>query len=363
MPTGFPKNKIINFCVLCNTEFETDHYAKYCEICKAKRNYCQCGCGQLCKNKFVSGHNNKGIKFSDKHRNRISLGNKGKKNSLQTRKRIKRVLRKMYKMRKLNGIKHWNWIEFEKRSCLCGCGRIFECKITSKKHYYASGHAHIGKPSHCKKHLRKTKLRIAKKMRKFCKGKTWKERYDLTNKEYEEMKKKRNLTKTGKHPHTFESKRLIGKASRKTILRSYELGRFKFINTFPHRRLVAAMKKTEIWNKEWKNEYSFYYRNSVDIANNKKKIAIFVDGDYWHANLIKYRPSDIFKLKKQVTAQDIWEKDKQVTEFVLSKGWEVLRFWESTILKNPDYCIDKIKCLLKEIEKTNFKRLKDDSNS
>ena len=45
-------------------------------------NYCQCGCGQIAKNKFVHGHNNRGIKFSEDHKKKIgqanSISQKGK---------------------------------------------------------------------------------------------------------------------------------------------------------------------------------------------------------------------------------------------------------------------------------------------
>jgi len=38
-------------------------------------NYCQCGCGQIVKHKFVHGHNNKGIKFSEEHKKKIGHAN------------------------------------------------------------------------------------------------------------------------------------------------------------------------------------------------------------------------------------------------------------------------------------------------
>jgi len=344
MPTGFPKKDCyLNTCVSCGNEFKASRmYTKHCTKCLTTgSNYCRCGCGRLCRKTFVSGHNNKGIKFSKQHRDRMSLGLKGKRKSLQAIKKLKESLKNFWKGRKLKKIKHWNWIDFETRACLCGCGQIFECKATSK-HCYIRNHHRKGKPSFTKHHSRNAKAKIAKKLRKIAKGKTWQQRYNFTDKQYEEMKLRSRIAHSGWH-HTEKAKKRIGKASRKTILRSYMLGRFKFINTKPHKKLVEEMKKARIWNKHWFNEYSFYHRYSIDIANNIKKIAIFVDGDYWHANPKKFKSKDILS---KGSAKDIWKKDRRITKYVKSKGWKVLRFWESTVLNNSNFCIKKIKSLL-----------------
>jgi DNA mismatch endonuclease (patch repair protein) len=67
------------------------------------------------------------------------------------------------------------------------------------------------------------------------------------------------------------------------------------------------------------------------------KIAIFVDGDYWHANPKKYA-------SKQLTNVQIdrVRRDKKQTELLEKDNWIILRFWESEIKKDVKTCIDKL---------------------
>jgi len=50
-----------------------------------EKRLCECGCGQEVKNRFVSGHNGKGVPLSDKHRDRISKSKMGHFVSNETR--------------------------------------------------------------------------------------------------------------------------------------------------------------------------------------------------------------------------------------------------------------------------------------
>ena len=82
-----------------------------------------------------------------------------------------------------------------------------------------------------------------------------------------------------------------------------------------------------------------------DIAITKHRIAIFVDGDFWHARGHEERPGEQIatnrsfwssKLKRNV------ERDRYVNELLLEQGWLVLRFWESDIKKDLEKCVDEI---------------------
>ncbi|MFJ5267809.1 very short patch repair endonuclease [Streptomyces sp. NPDC088358] len=69
-------------------------------------------------------------------------------------------------------------------------------------------------------------------------------------------------------------------------------------------------------------------RRTIDIVFGKAKIAVFVDGCFWHgcplhatqpkANAEWWRA----KLDKNMT------RDRDTTEHLRSAGWTVLRFWE-----------------------------------
>lgn len=81
-----------------------------------------------------------------------------------------------------------------------------------------------------------------------------------------------------------------------------------------------------------------------DIYIKSKKIAIFIDSDFWHGRLYKEGKS----IPK--TNQDYWipklerniKRDIEVTEKLQSDGWTVIRFWETDIKKNLDECADTV---------------------
>ena len=82
-----------------------------------------------------------------------------------------------------------------------------------------------------------------------------------------------------------------------------------------------------------------------DIAITKHKIAVFVDGGFWHARGHEEHPGEqiktnnafwIKKLKRNV------ERDKEVNQALLEMGWLVLRYWDSDIKKNCDACVKDI---------------------
>ena len=86
---------------------------------KLEIRFCKCGCG-LSKEvpinsdwQYKSGHNGTGKKRSEKTKQLISIGNKGKV--------------------KPKGANNFKWIKREERTCKCGCGQTFECRITSNK--------------------------------------------------------------------------------------------------------------------------------------------------------------------------------------------------------------------------------------
>lgn len=82
-----------------------------------------------------------------------------------------------------------------------------------------------------------------------------------------------------------------------------------------------------------------------DIVLTRQKIAIFVDGDFWHARGYRDRPGSQIG-----TNQSYWQKklarnverDREVNDQLTEQGWLVLRFWESDIKKDLDSVLAEI---------------------
>lgn len=74
---------------------------------------------------------------------------------------------------------------------------------------------------------------------------------------------------------------------------------------------------------------------SPDLALPRKKRAVFIDGDFWHGRtlenvrLARPDPDDywINKLENNIN------RDARQNKELLSAGWEVLRVWESDVMR------------------------------
>ncbi|MCE0521577.1 MAG: very short patch repair endonuclease [Methylacidiphilales bacterium] len=112
-------------------------------------------------------------------------------------------------------------------------------------------------------------------------------------------------------------------------------------------RLVALLRSAGI--KGWRRHLKL--PGKPDFIFPKLRLAIFVDGDFWHGNPATYRPP-----KSNV---DFWEKkirynrenDRRVNVILRKRGWIVVRLWESELNQKPDMVILKLKKRLNTVAK------------
>lgn len=84
-----------------------------------------------------------------------------------------------------------------------------------------------------------------------------------------------------------------------------------------------------------------------DISNKKKKLAIFVDGCFWHGCKICY--------KEPKTNSEFWRKKIQdnkkrrsiVKKRLRSEGWKLIEIWGHEVSKHPNKIGEKIEMLNK----------------
>lgn len=86
-----------------------------------------------------------------------------------------------------------------------------------------------------------------------------------------------------------------------------------------------------------------------DFAIVAKKIAIFVDGDFWHGHNWKLRGFKSLKAElasyKKFWANKIENnirRDIKANKELRKNGWKVLRFWESDLKRRSDKIVKKI---------------------
>ena len=76
-------------------------------------------------------------------------------------------------------------------------------------------------------------------------------------------------------------------------------------------------------------EYLYDVQKSVDIFIPSKNKIIECNGDYWHCNPKIFNPNYYNKIV-HLTAQEIWNRDKQKQDILKNAGYEVEVIWENT---------------------------------
>ncbi len=104
-------------------------------------------------------------------------------------------------------------------------------------------------------------------------------------------------------------------------------------------RLLSALRSAGI--SGWRRHLPLFGR--PDFAFPKRKVAVFVDGCFWHGCPKCYtRPKTNRKFwdKKRT---DNMARDKRVNRQLRQRGWRVIRIWQHSLKKSPDACLNRVR--------------------
>lgn len=117
---------------------------------------------------------------------------------------------------------------------------------------------------------------------------------------------------------------------------------------------IEVMLRNELWSRGLhyrKNDKTVF--GHPDLTFKGKKIAIFVDSEFWHGYDWENRKTD-FKSHQEFWIPKIernMQRDIEVNEKLKSDGWTVIRFWGKDIKIDVAACADIVERAVKEIEK------------
>lgn len=114
-------------------------------------------------------------------------------------------------------------------------------------------------------------------------------------------------------------------------------------NTAIERVIFKELRKRKIY-------FQKHYKKTIgnpDIALPRKKIAIFIDGDFWHGYNFKKNKKRLPKKYWLKKIEDNIARDNKNRSKLRREGWKILRIWEHEIKKNPEKNIEKIIKFLK----------------
>lgn len=122
------------------------------------------------------------------------------------------------------------------------------------------------------------------------------------------------------------------------------MSRVKSKNTKPE---TIIFKMLETSGYKFRKHYKIY--GKPDIAFPKHKIAIFIDGEFWHGK-------DFDQWKQKLTP--FWfskisgniQRDRSRSKLLKKAGWYPLRLWGKVIIRDPEKAFLKI---VKFIEKNS----------
>lgn len=131
-----------------------------------------------------------------------------------------------------------------------------------------------------------------------------------------------------------------------TEIRSRTMSKIRGKNTKPE-----LLLRKEMWKQ------GFRYRISdkslpgkPDISNKSRKIALFVDGEFWHgykweekkSNIKSNRAFWIPKIERNI------QRDEEVNLMLKELGYKVLRFWDFQIKQDLVGCLNSISEIWKQ---------------
>jgi DNA mismatch endonuclease (patch repair protein) len=111
----------------------------------------------------------------------------------------------------------------------------------------------------------------------------------------------------------------------------------------------ATIAEVALAKALWAKGYRYRKNNkkvfgNPDLTFSRYKLAIFVDGEYfhgynWETEKHRIKTNRSFWWKK---IEGNMTRDKLVNETLVDNGWTVLRFWSHEIRKNLASCVHKI---------------------
>jgi len=106
-------------------------------------------------------------------------------------------------------------------------------------------------------------------------------------------------------------------------------------------RFISLMRQYKI--SGWRRRSSLMGR--PDFVFTRCKVAVFIDGDFWHGNPKKFRlpKSNCEYWRQKIDGNR--QRDRDVNKALKQQGWRVLRIWESS-LKDEEAVIAKLQMLL-----------------
>jgi DNA mismatch endonuclease (patch repair protein) len=114
--------------------------------------------------------------------------------------------------------------------------------------------------------------------------------------------------------------------------------------TRPERELRQALREAGLAgyrkNARW-------LPGNPDVAYTRWRVAVFVDGMFWHGHPDYFTPGTKGPYWDQKIKGN-QDRDIRITSTLRKMGWRVLRFWEMDVLHRPEEAVHSVQAALRE---------------
>lgn len=110
-------------------------------------------------------------------------------------------------------------------------------------------------------------------------------------------------------------------------------------------RLICLLKAARVHG--WRRRFPLF--GKPDLAFPKSKVAVFVDGCFWHGHACgrNLTPKNNAALWAEKISRNR-ARDIRTNRNLRNQGWSVLRVWECELRKSPAKCIWRIAKILEQ---------------
>ncbi len=108
--------------------------------------------------------------------------------------------------------------------------------------------------------------------------------------------------------------------------------------TFAEILLMRALRRKKVYFA--KNVKSII--GKPDIAFRRKKVAVFIDSDFWHVHPARFIMPQSNKKYWKGKIKRNKKRDAEVNKKLKKSGWKVIRIWEYDIKRNLNRSVEKI---------------------
>jgi DNA mismatch endonuclease (patch repair protein) len=121
------------------------------------------------------------------------------------------------------------------------------------------------------------------------------------------------------------------------------MSKVKSKDTAPERAVRSALHRRGLRFRKHPKDLP----GKPDVVFTRKKVAVFVDGDFWHgfgfeARAARLTPFWRAKIERNMT------RDREDERRLRESGWRVVRLWEHEVRRDLEGCVERVVSALAE---------------